>query len=134
VYARSQTLIPTYQPVQDKTSITNIGSGNYLVFRGLTAASIQVEGTSTFGTQVNVRGVGTPRAPINAIQLVTPGTGVATTPTISISTVAGVTKITFTGRLTSSTTANGTYTDVPNATSPYTVNTGTGSAFYRSAQ
>jgi hypothetical protein len=134
VYARGQARIQFYQPVQENTSSTNYGAGSYLVFRGLTAGSIQVEAT-TVNTTGNIRGVGAPRAPINAIQLVTPGSSpVVTTPTISISTVAGVTTITFTGRLTSSTTANGPYTDVTGATSPYTVNTGTGSTFYRSAQ
>jgi hypothetical protein len=137
VYARIQGRIPFYQPVQDNTSLTNFGAGNYIVFRGLTAASIQIEATTAdgIGDAALVRGITNPRAPITAVQLVGPGTGSGgTTPTISISTVAGVTKITFTGTLTSSTTANGTYTAVPGATSPYTVNTGTGSTFYRSVQ
>jgi hypothetical protein len=137
VYARVQGRIPFYQPVVDNTSLTNFGAGNYIVFRGVKAASIQIEATTDhgIGDAGLVRGITNPRAPISAVQLVAPGTGsVVTTPTIGINTVNGVTTITFTGRLTSSATANGTYTDVPGATSPYTVNTGTGSTFYRSAQ
>jgi hypothetical protein len=55
-------------------------------------------------------------------------------PAMSIDTTAGVTKITYTGTLQSSATANGTYTDVTGATSPYTVITTTGSQFYRAKQ
>lgn len=50
------------------------GSGNYLVFRGLTASSITVEArTAAAGGGVGFSG--TPRAPINAVQLVTPSSG-----------------------------------------------------------
>lgn len=47
------------------------GAGNYLVFRGLTASAITVEArTAAAGGGVGFGG--TPRAPINAIQLVSP--------------------------------------------------------------
>jgi hypothetical protein len=45
-------------------------------------------------------------------------------PTVGVSNQGGVVKITFSGTLQSSSTVNGTYQDVPNATSPYTVPTG----------
>jgi hypothetical protein len=53
-------------------------------------------------------------------------------PTVGVSNQGGVVKITFSGKLQSSGTVNGTYTDVPGATSPYTVPTGAAPAqFYR---
>jgi hypothetical protein len=54
-------------------------------------------------------------------------------PTVGVSHQGGVVTITFSGKLQSSATVNGTYTDVPGATSPYTVPTGSAPAqFYRS--
>ena len=47
-------------------------------------------------------------------------TSSAPPPTIAVATVAGKASITFTGRLQSSATVDGTYTDVQNATNPYT--------------
>jgi hypothetical protein len=70
---------------------------------------------------------GTDASAVKSFRAVT----VAPRPTMSISTVGGVTKITYTGTLQSSATANGTYSDVSGATSPYTVNTGTGNMFFR---
>jgi hypothetical protein len=46
-------------------------------------------------------------------------TSSAPPPTIAVATVAGKASITFTGRLQSSATVDGTYTDVQNATNPY---------------
>jgi hypothetical protein len=79
------------------TAYTRVGSdsanptnGNYIVFKGLKAPSIIVEATTDNGLGTG----GTPRAPINAIQLVTPsgladgGTSTGGQPKLSIA-VAG---------------------------------------------
>jgi hypothetical protein len=119
VYGRSQAGLREYQPVMDGTSITNWGAGNYIVFRGLNAPAIQVEGTTTdgIGTAGLARAVTTPRAPINAVQLVAPGTApVVTTPTVALKKVAAGYEIQYTGTLQHSDTANTGYTDVPGAT------------------
>lgn len=55
-------------------------------------------------------------------------------PEISISRTQAGTVITFTGRLQSATAVKGTYSDVAGAQSPYTVPTGAGTSFYRSAR
>jgi hypothetical protein len=52
-------------------------------------------------------------------------------PTMSIGKEGSAWKITYTGTLQSSATANGTYTDVTGAASPYTVDTTTGNKFFR---
>jgi len=119
-------------PVVPDPSSNAIGS--YIVFTNLTASSIIVEGT----TMVSPLS-GTPRAPINAIQLVSPAGLLVTTttnkPTVLISTSGGQVIITFTGTLQSSTTVNGTYAPVSGATSPYTVPVSAASAtFYRAKQ
>ncbi len=81
------------------------------------------------GTRVLVNDVNTPGS-IMAYRAVT----VQLPPTISVSKVGNSYQITFTGTLKSSSTANGTYTDVPGATSPYTIPTGSApQQFYRSA-
>jgi hypothetical protein len=57
----------------NRTSALIFGAGNYLVFRGLFAPAITVEAvTAAAGGGIGYSG--TPRAPINAIQLVTPHT------------------------------------------------------------
>jgi hypothetical protein len=60
--------------------------------------------------------------------------GAVTPPELSITTTGGAITITFTGRLQSSATVNGTYQDVTGATSPYPVTTPTGTRFYRSVK
>jgi hypothetical protein len=58
----------------NNASTLSFGVGNYLVFRGLTAPNIIVEArTALAGGGVGFSG--TPRAPINAIQLVAPSVG-----------------------------------------------------------
>ncbi len=106
------------------------GRGTYIVFTNLTASSIIVEAT----TDNNLGTGATPRAPINAIQLVTPsGLVSAPTPTIAIARSGTSVSITFTGKLQKADTVNGTYTDVPGGSSPATVEiTGT-QAFYRAS-
>jgi hypothetical protein len=111
------------------TTVTSWSSGDYLVFTNLKASAIVVQSTTVapFGFS------GTPRVPINAIQLISPsglasgGTGpVGTQPAISVSGHV----ITYTGVLRSSPTVGGTYTAVAGATSPYTIPGNSGTVFY----
>ena len=107
-------------------------TGTYVVFKGLSSPNIVVEGTTAVvtinGVDVDVGVSGTQRAPINAVQLVTPsGLLTVVTPTVSIT---GGT-ITFTGTLQQADSVKGPFSDVPSATSPYTLPlTGSGK-FYR---
>jgi len=67
----------------------------------------------------------------NAVKL----TGGVSAPTITIGKSGANVTITFSGRLQSSATVNGTYTDVAGAASPYPVpNSTTGMMFFRSAR
>ncbi|MCZ7640332.1 MAG: hypothetical protein M5U12_32320 [Verrucomicrobia bacterium] len=78
IRAQSPTNLASYVEVPTNLGATAngaatlvFGAGNYLVFRGLTAAAITVEArTAAAGGGVGYSG--TPRAPINAIQLVSP--------------------------------------------------------------
>lgn len=54
-----------------------------------------------------------------------------TRPNMTLQKQGAAWKITYTGTLQSATTANGNYTDVPGATSPYTIDTSIGAKFYR---
>ena len=103
--------------------------GTYVVFKGLSASSIIVHATTENGFGQS----GTPRAPINAIQLVTPSGLLkpAVNPTIAFDAQG---RIVFEGTLQSSPTFNGTYTDVSGATSPYTVNPSGAAGFFRTRQ
>jgi len=109
---------------------TNWAVGNFVVFTNITASSIVVEANTT-GTL----GLGaTIRAPINAIQLVSPPGLInkgpsGNQPTISVS-AEGV--ITYTGVLRTSTSLLGPWTVVSGATSPYTIPTG-GARFFVAA-
>ena len=103
--------------------------GNYLVFSGLTASNIIVQATTANG----LGGGGTPRAPIQAIQLVAgpaayaPPAGLA----IKISVTPTGLVLTFSGTLQSADQITGPWTDVP-ATSPLTITPSSGSMkFYR---
>jgi hypothetical protein len=111
------------------TTVTSWASGDYLVFTNLKSSAIVVE--SRTGAPWGLSG--TPRCPINAIQLVSPsglvtggGGTTGTTPTISVS--AGV--ITYKGVLRSATTLSGPWTPVSGATSPYTIPVTAGTVFY----
>jgi hypothetical protein len=81
IRAQSPTNLASYAEVPSNLGATAngaanlvFGAGNYLVFRGLTAPAITVEArTAAAGTGVGYSA--TPRAPINAIQLVTPSSG-----------------------------------------------------------
>jgi hypothetical protein len=103
--------------------------GTYVVFKGLSASSIIIEAT----TQNGLGQSGTPRAPVNALQLVTPSglLDPKVDPTIAFDAQG---RIVFQGTLQTSPTFNGTYTDVSGATSPYTVNPANAAGFFRTRQ
>ena len=87
-------------------------------------------------TTANGKGFGSTafRAPINAIQLISPSSQ-PLGPAISVARDAtGKVVITYEGKLQGSDTVNGAYTDVAGATSPYTVTTSGGGKFYRSVK
>lgn len=52
-------------------------------------------------------------------------------PSLSIAVVGGQVRVTFVGMLQSASSVNGPYTDLPSATSPYTVPTGPAATFFR---
>lgn len=103
--------------------------GTYVVFKGLSASSIIIEAT----TQNGLGQSGTPRAPVNALQLVAPSGLLVpqVNPTIAFDAQG---RIVFAGTLQTSPTFNGTYTDVSGATSPYTVNPANAAGFFRTRQ
>jgi hypothetical protein len=103
--------------------------GTYVVFKGLSASSIIIEAT----TQNGLGQSGTPRAPVNALQLVAPSGLLVpqVNPTIAFDAQG---RIVFEGTLQTSPTFNGTYTDVSGATSPYTVNPANAAGFFRTRQ
>ena len=106
------------------------GTGNYIVFKGLTAPAIVVEATTQ-----SPQGAGTEhRAPINAIQLVPSASKPAGDVKLSAKKTAAGIEITYDGTLQSSATVNGAYTDVAGATSPYTTQTSGAAKFYRAKQ
>jgi hypothetical protein len=113
-------------------------TGAFVVFTNLKASAIIVEGategTLADGTTALAFG-GTPRAPINAVQLITPSglTKVQNPPTLSIARTANGVSITFEGRLQSSDVVNTGYTDVAGATSPHNT-AATGTRFYRAVR
>ncbi len=103
--------------------------GTYVVFKGLSAANIKIEATTENGFGQS----GTPRAPINAVQLVAPSglLNPVVNPLIGFDNQG---RIVYKGTLQSSPTVNGTYTDVPGATSPYTLNPTGAAGFFRTRQ
>ncbi len=117
-----------FQEVVNKTAGTAT-EGNYIVFRGLSSKDVIIEATTENGFGQS----GTPRAPIDAIQFVSP-TGlldaVAVTPTISIDATG---KITFAGKLQSASNPAGPWTDVAGATSPTTADKTSSAKFYRAS-
>jgi hypothetical protein len=117
----------TYVQAPINPAKTNYAAGNYFVFTNLTASAITVEATTDHGYGFG----GTPRAPINAVQLV--ALAGPTGPTVTITKSAGGVTITFEGTLQSADTITGTWTDVP-GTSPLTVTPSGSAKFYRSKQ
>ncbi|MBL9126987.1 MAG: hypothetical protein JNL97_05040 [Verrucomicrobiales bacterium] len=123
VRAKTGTNPSAYVEVPQNLGATVHGEGNYIVFRGLKAASIKVEATTDAAVALS----GTPRAPINAIQIV-PATPTAP-PTLSVKRTAAGVELTYQGTLQSAGTVNGPYADVAGASSPYSTAT-TGSPKY----
>jgi hypothetical protein len=118
--------LPTAALATNVTTVADWAVGDFIVFTNLKASVIIVEGTTVapFGLG------GTMRAPINAIQLVSPSgliSGGAPPPTVSVSS-AGV--ITYTGVLRSASSLSGPWTIVSGATSPYTIPAGAAPVFY----
>jgi hypothetical protein len=128
-YVRAQSATNPTEWVQAPTGDPAVhGAGNYLVFSGLAAANITIEATTEAGHGFS----GTPRAPINAVQLVAPASGAAEGPEISLARTADGLSITFTGVLQAADSVTGPWTDVAGATSPRTVNPTAAQRFYRS--
>ncbi len=103
-------------------------SGTYIVFKGLKANQFILEGSTENGWGFSA----TPRAGINAIQIVAPsGAADAAKPEISIARTATGATITFKGTLQKASAVTGPYTDVAGATSPMAVTATEAGAFYR---
>lgn len=125
--ATSQAVIKDYVKAKSGTNLTSYvevpvnadgshGVGNYIVFSGLNASGIIIEGSTAAEVAV-----GTPaRAPINAVQLVTPASSVPASK-VSVARSGANVVITFDGTLQAADSVSGPYTDVANATSPHTV-------------
>jgi hypothetical protein len=95
--------------------------GTYIVFPGLTAADIRIEGTTA-----DPWGIGSPnRAPINAVQLV-PALAAGPAPEVEITSIVVNTDGTLTvtwiggGVLEAAPAITGPWAEVPGAASPYT--------------
>ena len=131
VFATGTSNATYYVQTPVSTNPTQPGVGNYLLFTSLTATNIIVEATTEHG----YGGSGTPRAPINAIQLVAPPAvfGPPADLTLNIvMTTAGL-KITYSGILQSADELAGPWTDVPGS-SPLTVSPNQAMKFYRVRQ
>ncbi|MFO1498847.1 MAG: LamG domain-containing protein [Verrucomicrobiota bacterium] len=105
-------------------SSTNYAAGNFFVFKDLTAAAITVEATTENGYGFSA----TPRAPINAIQLVE--VTAVEGPAISIERTATGLSITFEGKLESADSVSGPWTEVSDK-SPLAVTPDAAAKFYR---
>jgi hypothetical protein len=101
---------------------------NLIWYNGGGGAGIEFASYLPDGTRVLVNDPTNPNS-LKAFRAVTGGTPPLT---VGIARSGSSAVITYTGTLQSSATVNGTYTDVPGATSPYTVPTGAAQAqFYR---
>jgi hypothetical protein len=125
VLAKSGTNPSSHTAVPQNLGAGVHGEGTYIVFTGLTAPAIKIE-ASTVAPQGTS---GTPRAPINAIQLV-PSAPPAK-PTLAVKKTATGIEVTYQGTLQSAAAVNGPYTDVGGATSPYTSATTGAPKFFR---
>jgi len=104
--------------------------GTYIKFSGLAAPGITVEATTEGGHAYS----GTPRAPINAIQLVVAGAPPPQPPTLSVSLNAqGQVVLTFEGALESSDDVAGPYKPVQGA-SPLIITPTAAKQFYRAVR
>jgi hypothetical protein len=131
-YVKAQCSVNPAVHVRAIPSGTEPATGTYLLFSGLASANIKVEASTANGL-----GFGSnPRAPINAIQLVTPPTSppAAALPTLSATRTATGLTITFSGRLQSADTVLGPWTDVAGATSPASIQATGPAKYFRSAQ
>ena len=128
VRAQSPTNATSYVEVPTSGTDTNYVAGNYMVFSGLTAPAITVEATTAGGFGFS----GTPRAPINAIQLVG-ASEVDEGPALSVERTAEGLSITFEGTLESADEVTGPWTPVEGA-SPLLVTPSGDAQFYRARQ
>ena len=128
-YIRAQTGTNLTEYVQVPTGLpsTEWGVGNYILFTGLTSASIKIEATTDGGFGFG----GTHRAPINAIQLVAPSSSPAGPPISVAKGADGKVVITYQGVLQSATSVDGPYTSVAGASSPYSVAADGAAKFFR---
>ncbi len=123
VRAQSPFNSANYVEVAAGSAVNAWNEGNYIVFRNLDSPSINVIGQTAGG--LGFSGSGNPRAPINAIQLVT-----SSSTGISISRANGLITIQYTGRLESAGQATGPYSPVPGAASPFTAFPDAAAKFY----
>ena len=101
---------------------------NLIWYNGGGGAGIEFASYLPDGTRILVNDASNPSS-LKAFRAVT----AVTRPTVSVSRSGGTVTITYSGTLQSSSTVNGTYVNVPGATSPYPVPTGAAPAqFYRS--
>lgn len=119
---------PTTLSKVSPTNATVHATGTYIVFSGLKVNEFILEGS----TENDWGFSGTPRAGINAIQIVSPTGAIdAAKPEVAIARTATGATITYKGTLQSAPSVNGPYTDVAGATSPYAVTAAGAGAFYR---
>ena len=126
VIATSSSNATSYVQVPLSTDPTKPGVGNYIVFSGLNAANIIVEASTANGKG----GSSTPRAAINAIQLVAPASS-SPPPQLSLQKTATGVSITYTGTLLSAPAVTGPWTAVSGATSPYAATASSGQSFFK---
>lgn len=116
VNAQSETNPSAYTQVTVPPASGTHGIGNYIVFSGLNASTIHIEATTEGGHAFGA----SPRAPLNAIQLVKATSG--NDPRISIVVNATGVVITYDGILESAANVSGPYELVQGAASPYRLN------------
>jgi len=130
-YVRAQSgLNPTnYVQVPVPPTTGTHGVGNYILFSGLNASGIVIEATTAGGLALGA----TPRAPVNAIQLVAPASSAPPVKVAAERTATGI-KVTFSGTLQSADAVTGPWTDVAGAKSPADIAFSGARKFYRSKQ
>lgn len=129
VIATSSSNATSYAQVPLSTDPAKPGVGNYIVFSGIGSANIIVEATTANGKG----GSSTPRAPINAIQLVAPATS-APAPMLSAARTATGLSISYSGTLLSAPAVSGPWTPVAGAASPYAAAAGSGQMFFKASK
>jgi len=132
VLATSATSPTDYAQVPTNLGAGVYGEGTHIIFGGIKATSIIIEATTANGLGAS----GTPRAPINAIQLTSPSmaSGGGGGGMISIARSATGVTLTFDGTLQSADAVGGPYADVAGATSPAAISFSGSAKFYRSRQ